>query len=145
MEQFLPFITSHWQLFAALAVILVLILVFETKMKSDNPAISPQEMVEWINRQNAVVLDIRPQEAFNKGHIVDAVSVEAQHAASILKQEKHVDKPIVVVCAKGIQAAKIAQELRKEGAVKVAFLKGGIDAWISADFPLVKKGNKKKG
>ncbi len=142
MEQFLQFATAHWQLFLALLVILGAILVFELKTQADSVAISPQTAIDWINRQEAVVVDIRSQEAFAKGHIIHSQSILTNDVVAALTQgknaNKYKNKPILVVCARGIQAEKTAALLKKEGLEKVAILKGGIEGWIAADLPLEK-------
>lgn len=143
MEQFIQFAMHHWQLVLALVVILVLIAGFEIKTRAGNaPSINVQEAVRWINHQDAVIIDIRPQEAFNKGHIVHAQSMAPDNVVTALTQGKHAekyqDKPIIVVCAQGLQAQKIAGLLKKANMAQVAILKGGISSWTAADLPLKK-------
>lgn len=143
MNQFLQFLTNHWQLFACLVVILGIILVFELKMQAGNAAsISPQTAVDWINHQDAVIIDIRDREAFRKGHIVNSQSIEPANVVMALTTEKNTEKnkskPILVVCTQGISSQKTAALLKKEGFEKVAVLKGGINSWTAADLPLEK-------
>ena len=52
--------------------------------------------------------------------------------------EKHKDKPIIVVCAAGINATKVANQLLKAGFSQVNLLKGGMNAWTTAGLPVVK-------
>lgn len=143
MEQLLQFFIAHWQLSAALVIILAAISVFEWKIKANGAlSITPQMAIEWINRQDAVVVDIRDKESFRKGHIIHSQSIEPNNVVSALTQgkdaKKYKDKPILVVCAKGISAEKTATLLKKEGVAKVAILKGGISSWMAADLPLEK-------
>ena len=46
--------------------------------------------------------------------------------------------PVVLVCQVGQTATTAAKRLRKAGFAQVAVLEGGIQAWQSADLPLVK-------
>lgn len=143
MNVFWQFAMSHWQLFGCLVLILVMILVFEIKMKGENaPSLTTQEAIEWINRKDAFVVDIRPQEAFRKGHILNSQSVEPNAVVKMLTEgkgaAKYKGKPILVICTQGIQAQKTAALLKKAGMADVAILKGGINSWISADLPLEK-------
>lgn len=140
-EKGLPFIQGHWELFAGLLVILIVIFIFEKKTKANNAeSIDPQTAVEWINRQNAIVIDIRDREAFRKGHIINSESIEPANVVSAITQaEKYRNNPVLIVCAQGLSAMKTAAQLKKEGWDKVAVLKGGIQAWVSADLPLEKK------
>ncbi len=139
-----PFIVSHWELFIALFVVLGIILVFERKAKAGSAvALNPQQAVDWMNRQQAIVIDIRDREAFRKGHIINSESMEPANVVSVVTEgkqaEKYKDKPILIVCAQGVSAAKTAALLKKAGIEKVAILKGGIQAWTAADLPLDKK------
>lgn len=140
MEKGWPFMVSHWELFAALVVVLAAILFFERKTKAESASVlDPQSAVGWINHENAVVIDIRDRDAFRKGHIINSESIEPANVLTAIKAEKYKDKPILVVCNQGVSSAKTAALLKKEGIEKVATLKGGIQAWKSADLPLEKK------
>ena len=113
-------------------------------MKTNSAAaINPQKAIEWINRQSAHVIDIRDREAFRKGHIINSESIEPANVVTVVTQGKQAEKyknhPILIVCAAGVSSQKIATELKKEGVENVAILKGGIQAWTSADLPLEKK------
>ncbi len=137
LATFWPFVMSHSALFAGLVVVLGVILVFEIKAKAGNAKVIDTQMaIEWINRHEAVVIDIRDKEAFRKGHIINAQSVEPAHVLE--KLEFYKNKPLIVVCAQGISAQKTAALLKKEGLEQVAILKGGIQAWVDADLPLEK-------
>lgn len=141
---FLEFIVHHWQLFVALFAVLGLIFWMEWQIKAGGaPAISPQMLVEWMNHQNACVIDIRAPETFQKGYIIHSECMNPLHIVTAITQgkgaSKYKDKPIVLVCSQGIQSPKIAASLMKDGIARVAVLKGGINAWIEADLPLEKK------
>ena len=137
MEQFTQFIMHHMALFGALVMIVILIYVNEwLTQKRSGKALSPQGLVEKINHDDAVVLDIRDEAAFSAGHIINAIRVTEQN----LKMNKYKDKPVVVVCQKGLTAKAFAAKLTAEG-LTVMTLEGGITAWKAAGLPLV-KGNK---
>ena len=54
--------------------------------------------------------------------------------------EKYKDKPIIVVCAGGITASKVARSTYlKAGFNKASLLKGGMNAWTGAGLPVVNK------
>ena len=46
-------------------------------------------------------------------------------------------KPILLVCANGVQSAKASKALKASGRSEVYSLEGGIDAWQQAGLPLV--------
>ena len=52
--------------------------------------------------------------------------------------EKYKDKPIIVVCAMGMSAKKVAGNLSKDGFQQVSVLKGGMASWQNANLPVSK-------
>jgi rhodanese-related sulfurtransferase len=140
-QQIFQFIAHHWVLVSLFFIILLAIIVYEIiNAKAGGKRISPQQAVLLMNHQHAVVVDLRSSEVFKKGHIIDALNIPA---ADLLKDqakiEKHKEKPIVLVCAMGQQAPKVAEQLKKQGFHHVTVLNGGLQAWQSASLPLVKE------
>lgn len=140
MEQLFEFLVNHWALSLALVVIVVLIIRMEMGWSfSSIPALTPSELVAKINRESAVVLDIRPQERFDDGHIVNSQHfVVAEMDKKIKKLNKFKSKPIVVVCEKGISCQKVAKDIAGQGFEDVYYLKSGITGWKDAQMPLSK-------
>lgn len=138
MHQIEAFVINHWDLWLALVIVLFLIFINERVTQNKRPSmLSPAGLVELINHQNGLVIDIREQEIFRKGHIINAIRVSQDDLESEgLTQYK--DKPIVLVCARGAQAETVASKLRTQGYAKVSVLDGGIAAWSAANMPLVK-------
>lgn len=137
MEQLSQFIKNHPLLWLALMVILILIFVSELlAQKKKSHALSPQAAVDKINNDNAVVIDIRNKELFNKAHIPNAIQVNMDDL-SPAKLNKYKNKPLILVCARGIQSLTAANKLRAQG-FDAMVLQGGTEAWQSADLPLVK-------
>lgn len=138
MGQIEQFILHHWILWAALLVLLILILMNELISQKKAPQLlSPQATVKKINHDNAVIFDIRDKNAYTAGHIIGAI-----HASSAdfdqPRMDKYKSKPIVLVCTKGIQTQSLAAKLKSKGFTDVAVLNGGITAWQTAELPLVK-------
>ncbi|HHS83337.1 MAG TPA: rhodanese-like domain-containing protein [Gammaproteobacteria bacterium] len=139
MQQLLPFISNHWELFLALAVICAL-LIYQTFSGSSAKSISPQEAIRMINHEQAVVLDVREPSEIKTGKILDSVTVPlATLDQQIDKLKKYKDSPIIVACQSGSRSARACGILRKRGFESVYNLQGGIMAWTSANLPLSKK------
>ena len=138
MDQIVQFVTNHWQLCIALIVIALLILINEfISQRKQGKAISAQESIDLINHQKAIVCDLRSVELYNKGHIINSICAsEADFAKP--KLEKYKQKPIILVCSKGIQAAALSTKLRKSGFSQVFVLAGGISNWQTENLPVVK-------
>lgn len=138
MSQFMQFVLNHWILWSALVVILVMIAINELTMsKQQGKSVSPQGAVGMMNHDDAVVIDIRNQDAFREGHIIESLSVSAKQLEE-KKMNKYKSKPIILVCANGIHSTQLAPKLKHAGFSNVIALKGGINAWKEAQLPLVK-------
>ncbi|MDX2300873.1 MAG: rhodanese-like domain-containing protein, partial [Xanthomonadaceae bacterium] len=99
----------------------------------------PAQVTDLINRENALVVDIRALADFEKGHIVGARHmVLSQFDPENKALAKVKDLPVVLVCRTGITVAGAAKRLVKAGFSRVHVLDGGIAAWQQADLPLAR-------
>jgi rhodanese-related sulfurtransferase len=139
MQDILQFIQHQKLLVAALLVVLILLIILEfIRQRRGGRGISPQLATKMINHRNAVVLDIRPNEAFVAGHIVGAVSLPLSELNTKLKKlDRFKSHPIIVTCPDGVQSNRAITMLQNQG-FQVSFLAGGIRAWREAELPLVK-------
>ncbi|WP_028388145.1 rhodanese-like domain-containing protein [Legionella fairfieldensis] len=138
MGQLGQFIINHWALWLALVGILVFIFINESlAQRKRAKELSPQAAVNLINHDNAVVVDLRETEAFRKGHIIDAI-LATPDDFSAQRMDKYKAKPLILVCARGLQSASLAAKLKEQGFLQLFVLAGGIAAWQAAELPLVK-------
>ena len=139
MQDIVPFIQQHMALSVGLIVVLTLLVIVEfIRLKQSGSQLSAPKVTDMINHQGAVVVDIRSQDSFNNGHLVDAVSLPASELPNKLKKlDKHKAQPIILVCETGTESLHSATLLAKEG-FNVFTMAGGIRAWRLADMPLVK-------
>ena len=138
-QKLIPFIVKHWWLVAAFVIVLVWLFVEEFRAKAGGSTVTPQKLTNLVNRQNAVVLDIRENSVFQSGHIVNSVNIPQKNfGQQNSKLEKYKQRDVIVVCNKGNSAVSAAKELRKAGFSNVHVLQGGINAWVSAGMPTVK-------
>jgi rhodanese-related sulfurtransferase len=99
-------------------------------------AVSPQEATLMINRQDALVIDIRSADDFGKAHILNARNIPlAQLESRAAELNKLKAKP-VLVCEGGARSGAAA--LRKVGFEKVYTIAGGLAAWQQAGLPVEK-------
>jgi rhodanese-related sulfurtransferase len=102
-------------------------------------ALRPAQLTTLINREGALVVDLRSYNEFEKGHIPGAKNLPLnlfEPDSKPLVGAK--ETPVVVVCQSGASAGGAARTLKNAGFTKVSILDGGISAWQSADLPLVK-------
>ncbi len=103
------------------------------------PSLTTAEAINLINRDHAMVIDVRNDAEFASGHIVDARNIPLDKLAERLNElAKFKDKPVLVNCQRGMRSAKACDILRKAEFTKVNNLAGGIDAWLAAKLPVIK-------
>ena len=101
--------------------------------------LGPAQLTALINRENALVVDLRAPADFEKGHIAGAKNVQMSQFDPENKQLAPAKAlPVVLVCKAGETATGAAKRLRKAGFSNVGVLEGGVQAWQAADLPLVK-------
>ena len=103
--------------------------------RASGPALTTLQVTQLINGKNATIVDIRPPEEFAKGSLPNARNLPAdkvKDGAGALKK----DKPVIVVCANGQAAGKVAAQLRSSGFNDVFVLGGGLAAWREAGLPI---------
>lgn len=141
MEQFLNFVSNNLLLFAALAVVLVMLFfnLFGARLRGYR-VVGPTDAVLLINHEDAIVLDVREANEFKDGHIVNAIHIPQSALGKRLNElEKFRDKPIIVGCRSGNRSGHACALLKKQGFEKVYNLQGGVMAWRSANLPLTRK------
>jgi rhodanese-related sulfurtransferase len=138
MQDISIFISHHPLLSAAVFVVFIILVCVELMRARRNVFnINPVRLTQLINRENAVVIDIRPQEVWRKGHIIDAQSMSANDILDNAKKlEKFRARPIIVVANAGHESQKIAAILLKRG-YNAYSLSGGMRAWSEAQMPVV--------
>lgn len=141
MQQLIEFFGNHYIL-SSIWVALALLFIYSLVSSKLSPVkeLGTLEMTMLMNKQDALVLDTRPQPDYRKGHILGAKQVAAEKLGKgdFSGLEKHKDKPIIVVCAMGATAKRTAMQLLKAGFSQVYVLKGGMNAWTSASLPVAK-------
>jgi rhodanese-related sulfurtransferase len=101
--------------------------------------LGPAALTALVNRDNALVIDLRPHADFEKGHIPGARNVQMSQFDPENKQLAPARAlPVVLVCKAGQTSGEAAKRLRKAGFEHVYVLDGGIGAWQQVDLPLAK-------
>lgn len=139
MPDIFTFISQHMGLAYSFVILFVILMIVEyLRLRRNNFRINPSQAVQLINRNNAVVIDIRANDLFSKGHIIDAVSMSTQDMQDTPKKlEKYRARALIIVCQTGVESQKTAALLMKQG-YNVYALSGGVRAWNEAGMPLVK-------
>ncbi len=141
MNEIFTFLSQHPVLSLLWVALLVMFLFTLVQGKlSKVTTVDHQRATLLINREDAKVLDVRGQDEFKKGHIVDAISLPLSQIKNnqLSAVEKLKNTPIIVVCNAGISSSQAANTLVKAGFAQVYNLKGGMTDWNAANMPVVR-------
>jgi rhodanese-related sulfurtransferase len=133
------FFIDNWMLFVV-ALSSGGMLLWPVLSKSGGSAgINPNEAVQLMNREKAVVVDVCSAEEFAGGHVVGAKNIplgelEAKLSAAI----KNKSTPVILVCASGMRSRRAVSVAKNLGFEKAYSLTGGMGAWRGASLPVQK-------
>ena len=103
------------------------------------PWASTLEATQMINRQDALVIDVREDADYAKGHIVGARHIPlAQLEARAKELQKFKSKPVITCCETGNRSSAAISTLKKLGFENVYNLAGGFAGWQQAGLPVEK-------
>lgn len=139
MAQIIEFVGNHPFLFLALFVVLgMLAWTFMGDMLYGLKQLPPADVVQLINREDALILDIREIAEYEKGHIVNGLNIPSANLKDRLKRiEKYKRKPVIIQAGTSQQATEAGDLLKENNFEQLYRLKGGLTAWQEAGLPLV--------
>ena len=142
MEQLSEFVLNNLLLFAALVVVMVMLIKAELEHQANKGSyLSPSKATRLMNNHSDVlILDVRAAADYKNGHIKGAKNMPlSDFATSVEKIAADKDKTVLVYCNSGTTVTRAIKLLKKAGFEKVNNLDGGIAAWKEANMPLSKK------
>ena len=106
---------------------------------ANSGSLTAQGAVQLINRERAVVVDVREPEEFAAGHMTGAKNVplnqlEEKLAAAV----KNKTVPLLLVCATGARAQRAVAIAKKLGYEQAQAVAGGLKSWKEANLPVEK-------
>ena len=102
-------------------------------------SVSPAQATTLINRQDAVIFDVRDSGDYANGRILNARNVPLAHLESRVGDlNRFKDKPIIICDEDGAKCAQALAALRKHGFNNVTALAGGLNGWRQAGLPTEK-------
>src|SRR5688572_10055271 len=102
------------------------------------PYVDAARATQLINREDALVVDVRDPGEYGAGHILGARNVPVARIDEKADLGKRKDRPLIVYCDSGARAARAAAALRQHGYTQVVNLSGGLGAWQAAGLPIEK-------
>jgi rhodanese-related sulfurtransferase len=136
----LKFIQENILLIAVALVSGAMLLWPYVRRAGGGPKVNATEATQLINREDALVVDVRDPGEYGAGHILGAKNVPLSRidAGGSEIAPKRKEKPVIVYCDTGNRSAKAAAALRSQGFARVVSLSGGIGAWQQAGLPVEK-------
>jgi rhodanese-related sulfurtransferase len=136
----LKFIQENILLIAVALVSGAMLLWPYVRRAGGGPKVNASEATQLINREDALVVDVRDPGEYGAGHILGAKNVPLSRidAGGSEIAPKRKEKPVIVYCDNGNRSAKAAAALRGQGFARVVSLSGGIGAWQQAGLPVEK-------
>lgn len=133
---FFNFISEQYYL---VGLLLVLIYVFIwTEQKRGGKKLSVAEATRLLNKDEAVLLDIRDVSDFSSGHIVNAINIPFNKINDRWQElEPHRNKLIILADKMGQHSGSVGNTLRTKE-FDVSRLGGGMTEWQSQSLPVVK-------
>ena len=102
-------------------------------------SLTAQGAVQLINRERAVVVDVREPDEFAAGHVTGAKNVPLdQLEAKLAGTVKNKSLPLLLVCASGARAQRAVATAKKLGYEQAQVISGGLKSWKDANLPVEK-------
>jgi len=133
------FIFDNWMLVAVAVASGSMLLWPLVRKGTGGPWVSTARAVELINREDALVLDVRDPGEYGAGHILGAKNLalaRIEEGGGELAKRK--ERPVIVYCDRGQRSRGAIAVLGKQGFERVYVLRGGFAAWREAGLPVQK-------
>jgi rhodanese-related sulfurtransferase len=132
------FIIDNWMLIA-LAVVSGALLLAPILQGALVTGLAPNEAVQLINREKAVVIDVCEPAEFAAGHVVGARNIPLGELESkLVGAVKNKKLPLILICQSGARSARAVATVKGLGFEQAHSLGGGLAAWRTANLPVDK-------
>ena len=138
MLEFNLFLIDYW--YFSLPLFLFIFLFAYSEMNKGGKKIEPNELTTLINKENAILVDLRTKEDFDAGHIMSALNYPHQDFENQMHElDRYKERPIILVCDMGRNSANIGEKLKKADFKNTFRLNGGMMTWTQENLPVVQK------
>jgi rhodanese-related sulfurtransferase len=137
MTGFVEFVRNNLLLIVVAFVSGAMLLWPLVRRSTGGPWVNTAQATHLINREDALVLDVRDPGEYGTGHILGAKNVPLSRLGDA-EVAKRKDRPVIVYCDGGERSSKAVAALKKQGFARVVNLTGGLRAWQQAGLPVEK-------
>ncbi len=141
MQQYIDFAGNNPLLILGFIAVLAFTIKLEiSRLTRKYKQVNVNQAVMLLNKDNAVVVDVREDKEITSGIIKGAKHITlSQMSQKIGELNKSKQAPVLVYCRSGSRSGHACNQLTKAGFEDVSNLTGGIMAWESANLPLSKR------
>ncbi|PHM26209.1 rhodanese-like domain-containing protein [Xenorhabdus budapestensis] len=139
LQEIMQFISRNTILSLVWIALLVAVIVLTVKsVFSKSKDITRAQVIHLINKEDAIVVDLRSRDDFRRGHIIGSVNLTPSEIKehNLGELEKYKKQPVIIVSANGLESKTPAENLVKAGFEQVYTLKEGIAGWTGENLPL---------
>jgi rhodanese-related sulfurtransferase len=102
-------------------------------------ALTVQGAVQLMNRERAVVIDVREPDEFATGRVAGSRNLPlGQLEQKLAGAVKNKSVPLLLMCARGPRAQRAAVIAKKLGYEQAQVISGGMKSWNDANLPVEK-------
>ena len=111
----------------------IFFIFFSCGLNGNSPInqMNSDELLDFIEINNAILVDVRTQDEYNSGYIENSLNIDYlsnDFSENIEKLDKNI--PIILYCRSGRRSSLSANKLSKLGFKEIYNLDGGILDWI---------------
>ena len=138
MLEFNLFLIDYW--YFSVPLFFFLFLFAYSEMNKGGTKIEPNELTRLVNKENAILIDLRKKEDYENGHIMTALNYPHQEFDNQMHElDKFKERPIILVCDMGRNSANIGEKLKKAEFKRTFRLNGGMMTWMQEKLPVIQK------
>lgn len=138
MLEFNLFLIDYW--YFSVPLFFFIFLFAYSEMNKGGKKIEANELTRLVNKENAILIDLRKKEDYENGHIMTALNYPHQEFDNQMHElNKFKDRPIILVCDMGRNSANIGEKLKKAEFEKTFRLNGGMMTWTQENLPVIQK------
>ncbi|MDM0120469.1 rhodanese-like domain-containing protein [Variovorax arabinosiphilus] len=134
----MKFIVDNWMLIL-IAVSSGAMLAWPLIRGTGGGSLTAQGAVQLINRERAVMIDVRDAAEYAAGHATGARNVPLDQLEQKLPGTvKNKSVPVLLMCATGARAQRALATAKKLGYEQAQVVGGGLKSWKDANLPIEK-------
>lgn len=134
------FIIKNIFIIIIIFIIISTLLIIEIKdYQYKKNGLTPQEAIKLFNNNNAIIIDLREENIFNKSYILNSINIPHdkinEYKNTIIRHKKN-----LIILIENKKNNKEAKNLFKSyGCNNIAYIIDGIESWQKNDLPTYKK------